>query len=72
MKKTFKDFLAEVPQPKKITLETPLPYVFDLYWDAKTFRELLGRTHDHCLTAKMVRLLAQEGFDTKNLPFLYD
>jgi hypothetical protein len=63
-KKTFKEQLQGVPQPKKLTADTPLPYVFDLFWDAKTYRAL-ARTG---LTAEKLRLLREQGYDTNDLP----
>lgn len=66
-KKTFKAILKEVPKPKKLTLETRLSYVFDLYWDVKTYRELLYRGGP---TSEQLRLLREDGYDTTDLPIL--
>lgn len=41
--------------------ETKLPYVFDLYWDAKTGRDLQALKNN----PEVGRFLAEHGFDVK-------
>ena len=62
-KQTFNDYVAKVPAPKQLTPETVLPYVFDLLWDIKTFKEL-SKTR---ITPQQIRLLAESGFDTREI-----
>lgn len=65
MKKTFKNILMEVPKPKKLSLDTKLPYVFDLLYDCKTPRDILFQ---HIKNLKDIkRLLAENGFDAESL-----
>lgn len=49
--------------PIPLMIDTKLPYVFDLYWDAKTFGDLI-----RCgvlLRPDCLRLLAENGFDVR-------
>lgn len=66
-KKTFKDLVGEVPKPKKLTLDERLPHVFDLFWDYKTFRDVLRGTRGSP-TQEHLRLLRESGWDTTDLP----
>ncbi len=63
MKKTFKQLCAELPSLKVLDLDTSLPKVFDMYWDAKTVRDLFhfGLTHN----TKVHSELAEAGFDVQ-------
>jgi hypothetical protein len=61
-KKTFADSVkslkAESPL-KEVRDDTPLPYVFDLHWDAKQGRDL-DQYRGH---PEVMRHLAENGFD---------
>lgn len=65
-RKTFKEISTEVPNPKILTLDEELPYVFDLHWDAKTLRYLYLFEGD--LSPEILRELRQAGYDTNCLP----
>ncbi len=64
-KKTFKQIVKESPKPKKLTLDTELPYVFDLLYDCKTVRDIFYQNIKDFKDIK--RLLAENGFDAKSL-----
>jgi len=51
--------------PKLLTLETRLPYVFDLHWDAKTVKDLLTFRLQNNKDVR--RHLAEAGYDVKSL-----
>lgn len=76
-KQNFKDFLKEVPKPKKLGLDDRLPSIFDTMWDIKTmrdlYRQLVTITPDGIVVtdeidAKKKRMLAEAGYDVTDLP----
>lgn len=67
MKKTFKQILSEVPKPKQLMPDTKLPYVFDLFWDIKIGADILNDNFGYRKNKRIIRLLAEHGFDTRNL-----
>lgn len=63
--KTFNDILKEVPKPKQLTDDTKLPYIFDLYYDCKTFADI--KLYGYLENEKIRQLLREHGYDLKNL-----
>lgn len=64
MKKTFKQIAEEAKAAKplkRLEKNTPLPYVFDLHWDAKKGKDL-----ENLKGNKLVQqFLAENGFDVQ-------
>ena len=50
---------------KTLEADTPLPYVFDLHWDAKTVAGLVRM--NLLKNPEVQRLLAENGFDVKSI-----
>ncbi len=59
---SFRAMLSDLPPLTPIEDNTPLPYVFDLLWDAKTGRDLDALRNNRDIQ----RYLAQNGFDVKS------
>jgi hypothetical protein len=60
----FSDYIKKLPSLKKVEEETHLPYVFDLFWDAKLGKDL-EILRDTSQEKKVFQYLAQNGFDAK-------
>jgi hypothetical protein len=63
MKKS-KNLLEGLKPLKQIFPDQRMPSIFDLYWDVKYGRDI----HEHHLNNKdFLRILSENGFDTKNI-----
>lgn len=60
-RKTFSELNQQLPPVKELTDDTKLPYVFDLLWDVKTYRELMIEMHGK-LSQQQLRMLRENGF----------
>lgn len=65
---TFADVTRDLPPLKELTLQTKLPYVFDLQWDVKQAEDLFSLGVANRPVVR--RTLAEHGYDVAQLDTL--
>lgn len=67
MKKTFKQIINDINPPKKLLPEEKLPQIFDTLFDVKYGSDILENWYNVLSKKRLYSLLAEHGYDAKDI-----